>query len=325
MQSETVLPLLLYSLGEASTGPDRIEMFLRHNPVPDRSFDLSPSFMQSEAAPVLSNLRALLLSLHGNRNPHQDGWYEDPSHADFGFGCLRRFLQHTPLLEQVRLNFKNTGVPERHTDEFLAWLGKSPGPDVNATPTPVKLNHLTTLELGMVIIAPNTLLDLVSKFAKLEAVSLWKIELQPLRGIPEEVGFNDDTSIWAYCLRKIGEAFQAPENVKTFMIGWVAEVVDPGRVPSPVRFAGKTNVDGNGAMTFEDAENVVKYRKEVGSNVRTWLHGLTEKAFVQPSEILSSDDEDEDEDSQIGDSESDGSLPDGFEDGDNEAGITDDL
>lgn len=96
-------------------------------------------------------------------------------------------------------------------------------------------------------------------------------------------------------------------------------------MPSPVRFAGKTNVDGNGAMTFEDAENVVKYRKEVGSNVRTWLHGLTEKAFVQPSEILSSDDEDEDEDSQIGDSESDGSLPDGFEDGDNEAGITDDL
>jgi len=315
MSSEPLLPLLLYSLGEASTGPERIEMFLRRDPVPDRSFDLSPSFMQSKAVPVLSNLRALLLSLDGHWGEDFDSdmhTVPNPSNPDSGFGCLRRFLQHTPLLEHIRLNFKYTGqgVHVRHADALLAWLGTSPGPDVNMIPTPVRLDHLTTLELGMIVVAPDTLLDLVSKFAKLEAVSLWKVELQPVRDSSEEGKFEGQT-MWAYYLRKIGEAFQAPENVKTFMIGWVVE--DMSAMHVPVRFAGKIDVDGNGKITVEDVEDVVKFRKEVGSNVRSWLDGLAKKVFLQePIEILSDEDPNPEEWSE--DDEDDGTPDESEED-----------
>ena len=302
---EPILPLLLYAFGEASTGPERIEMFLRHNPVPDGSFDLSPSFMQSEVVPVLANLKALLLSLDGRVDHYSVAW-SDPSNPDSGFRSLRRFLQHTPLLEHIRLNFKHNELSEKYTDALLAWLATSSGPDVNATPTPVQLDHLTTLELGMVNIVPQTLIGLVSKFTKLEAVSLWKVAA---RGDAGEMKFDSETT-WSHCLRKIGQAFHAPENVKAFMIGWAAEGSVLHR-PDPVRFAGKINVDGNGQKTFEDVENVVSYRKEVGSNVRTWLDELAEKAFLEkPIESSDSSDDDGDEDN-----DDDGTADDGSEDG----------
>jgi hypothetical protein len=300
MESEAILPLLLYSLGEASTGPERIEMFLRHNPVPDRSFDLSSSFMQSEAVPVLSNLKTLLLSLDGrfDRAANMYGG-SDPSNPDPGFDCLRRFLQYTPLLEHIRLNFRHNGLSEKPTDAFLAWLSTSPGPDVNMTPTPVKLDHLTTLELGMIDIAPRTLLGLVSKFQKLEAVSLWKVELKPNQ-VNSDLVEDGGRPLWSYYLRKISEAFHTPENIKSFMIGWITEPDTTNRIrsPKPLSFAGKTNIDGNGEKTFEDPEDVVKYRKRVGSNVCTWLEELAEKAFLPPPIEFDGSDDDEDEDIQ---------------------------
>jgi hypothetical protein len=99
-----------------------------------------------------------------------------------------------------------------------------------------------------------------------------------------------------------------PENVKTLTIGWLSVSTDPKGVPTETRFAGKTNVDSNGIKTFEDVQDVVKYRKRVGSNAREWLEELGEKAFtvetystdnsdggVGDSEI-SEDEEDDDED-----------------------------
>lgn len=193
------------------------------------------------------------------------------------------------------------------------------------TLAPVKLDHITTLELSMVVIVPHTLLDLVSKFTKLKAISLWKIGLQPIQTSSEERRYYSRCT-WAYYLRKIGEAFPAPENVKTFMIGWITELLDPDMVQHPVRFAGKINVNSNGVEAFEDVEDVFKCRKRVGSNVRTWLDELAEKAFMQiPIEISSSSDDEEDEDSQNDGTLDDGSEDDGYDgDGNGDDGNGDD-
>jgi hypothetical protein len=310
MSPEAILPLILHSLDETSTGLERIEVFLRRNRLPDGSFDINPGFIRSKALPVLSNLKALLLSIEDRpidmddmlRGTHSAERLED------AFYNLRDFLRHTPLLEHLRLNFAQGRPISWRIDTFLAWLGTSSGPDIPGISMPVKLDHLTTLELGMIDIVPHTLVDLFSKFTKLEAVSLWKIELQPTRDSPDEPNY-DGKPMWSYYLRKIGEAFKTADNVKTFMIGWVTETHRLNVPEQPLRFAGKTNTDGNGVMTFEDVEDVVKYRKRVGRGVAEWLDELAEKAFLPPPPDASSygDDTDDIVDEESEDMDEDGS------------------
>ena len=92
----------------------------------------------------------------------------------------------------------------------------------------------------------------------------------------------------------------------------ITETPIPDTVHSTVRFAGKTNIDCNGERTFEDVEDVVKYRKRVGTDVSMWLDELAEKAFlpprdVSPSDSSATDDDDEDEGSEdMDDNEDDG-------------------
>jgi hypothetical protein len=309
MSPETILPLILHSFDEASTGLERIEVFLRRHRLPDASFDITPDFMRSKAVPVLSKLKALLLSIEDRGIEMDDvlGYRGRIKRDESAFRNLKVFLQHTPLLEHLRLNFAQGRMPSWRVDDFLAWLGTSPGPQM-----PVILNHLNTLELGMIDIAPHTLLGLFSKFTKLETVSLWKIALQPVSSAGQDY---DEKSTWSYYLSKIGQSFQTPENVKEFMIGWITETPIPDTVHSTVRFAGKTNIDCNGKRTFEDVEDVVKYRKRVGTDVSMWLDELAEKAFLPPRDVSPSDssatddtdDDDEDEGSEdMDDNEDDG-------------------
>jgi hypothetical protein len=305
MNTELVLPLLLYSLDKASTGLEHIEVFLRRNRLSDASFDLSPSFMQTNAVPVLSNLKTLLLSLQTcEARTHANMYFPvggGPTVDDNAlFRNLKDFLGHTPLLEHLRLNFNGTERPSSCATELLAWLGTSPGPAVKKTPAPINLDHLTALDLGMVHVEAHNLLNIVSKFAKLEALSLWKVVLQDTQKDPD-YSERDSGCLWSYYLRKLGQAFQAPEDVKTLMLGWLAEGVTAYGAPRQTRFAGKTNVDGNGIKTFEDVEDVVKYRKRVGSNACEWLEELGDKAFSPTVEMYSSDNSDEDDEGDEGD------------------------
>jgi hypothetical protein len=299
MSPDTILPLILHSFDETSTaGLERIEVFLRRSRLPDGSFDISPGFLRSRAVPVLSNLKALLLSIDdrpidmndvlGLRGTHS------PKRLEQAFCNLRDFLRNTPLLEHLRLNFENGRAVSWRINTFLAWLGSSPGSDFPGISMPVKLDHLTTLELGMMDIAPHTLVGLFSKFTKLEAASLWKVELQPTQDSPDEQDY-DGKPMWSYYLRKIGEAFKAADNVKTFMIGWATETHALNALQQPLRFAGKTNTDDNGVVTFEDVQDVVKYRKRVGRDVAEWLDELAEKAFLPPPPDASSDGNDTDD------------------------------
>ena len=302
MSPETILPLILHSLDATSTKLERIEVFLRRNRIPDTSFDISLDFMRSKAVPVLSNLKALLLSLSDRPVDTEDQMAsrgtDFSKRTEQAFPRLKDFLQHTSLLEHLRLNFTPGGFTSSswRTDSLLDWLGTPPGPGHTMVPTPVTLEHLTTLELGMVYVVPRTLLNIVSKFARLEALSLWKVTLQQTQNGPADIG-RDGNSLWSHYLPELGRAFQVPENVKTLTIGWLSVNTDPYGVPTETRFAGKTNVDSNGIKTFEDVQDVVKYRKRVGSNAREWLEELGEKAFTV--ETYSADNSD----GGVGDSE----------------------
>lgn len=281
MSPDPILSLLLYSLGETLTRPDRIEVFLRRDRLHDASFDLSPSFMQSRAILVLSNLRTLLLSLQPGEDPRP--FRPDPvqKHEE-SFRNLKGFLQHTPLLEHLRLNFVDYTQPSWCTDTLLAWLGTMPGPGDDLASAPVTLDHLTTLDLGMAHVKPRTLLAIVSKFTKLEALSLWKIAFPKALEELNDPGFTG-TCMWSYYLPKLGEAFPVPENIKNLMVGWPTERVTAGLLPERVRFADRTKVDARGSLPPESFDDVVVYRKEVGSDVCAWLGELGERASLPPA------------------------------------------
>lgn len=287
---DSVLPLILYALGETSTKPDNIEVFLRRNRLSDRSFELG--FMQPRVVPVLSGLKALLLSLEDFMHPV----FPNQPHRskDNGYLRLKELLQHTPLLEHLRLNFTSNEQLPTSPQDLLDWLGTShtsPNPD---GPPPVKLDHLTTLDLGMLGFTSDILIRVVSKFAKLKELSLWKVALR-VKGAKAD----DAECIWSSFLPQLGKAFQAPESVTRVMIGWAAEPASQNilRV-QPVKFAGRTSTDSNGEKKFEDPEDVVSFRKRVGNNAREWLMELGEKTFL-PSDRSSSVESEISNDSEI--------------------------
>jgi hypothetical protein len=306
-----MLPILLFALGKASVRPTNLEAFLRKRKMPDRSFDLG--CLQIDVAPVLSGLRTLLLSLDDARtaNPQQGS-------KSTGHGHLKDFLQHTPLLEHLRLNFTgHVAITSEDvgSEGFLRWLGTPIGVASKSGPTPIALDHLTTLDLGMLYVTPKTLLRVVSKCAKLKALSLWKVNLQCF----EDRSDNADC-LWASCLPQIGKAFQAPEDVGTIMIGFAAEATRFHL--EDVKFASKVSVDGNGEKKFEDPEGKASYRKRVGTNAKDWLEDLSKKTFIDKPDVIdysgdSEDDEDDEgEDTQGDDDGEDAEDDEGESDGD---------
>jgi len=319
MNTESILSLLLYSLDKTSTRLERIEVFLRRHRLPDDSFDLSPSFMQTKAVPVLSNIKTLLLSLQSSEpHKHSNMYFRGgpTMEDDYMFGSLKDFLGHTPLLEHLRLNFDDLERSASYPTALLNWLGISPESAVKKTPAPISLDRLTTLDLGMVHIEPQTLLNIVSKFAKLEALSLWKVTLHQTQNDPADIS-RDGNSVWSRYLPELGRAFQAPEGVKTLTVGWLSEVVGPyGMQRRATRFAGKIDVDSNGIKTFEDVEDVVKYRKRVGSNAREWLEEFGGKAFLPKVDVYETDSSDSSDEGDEDDEGDEGDEGDGDDTGD---------
>ena len=295
---DDILPLLLFTLGKASVRPTNFEVFLRRKRIPDLSFNITS--LRSDVAPVLSGFRTLLLNLDYDRplNALQSSRFNGHHH-------LQTFLQHTPLLEHLRLNFANHAVDssgDTGSEGFLRWFGTPTGIAVTTgSLSPIALDHLTTLDLGLLHVTPKTLLQVVSKCAKLKALSLWKVTLQSLEDRGENAEF-----LWSSCLPEIGKAFQAPEDVFTVTIGFAYELTSRFAHPQ-VTFASKVSVDGNGEKKFEHRESKASYRKHVGSNVKEWLKDLGERAFVEkPGLSDDSDDSEDDEDDDGEDVEDDG-------------------
>ena len=260
--------------------------------MPDRSFDLS--CIQMDVTPVLSGLRTLLLSLDDGPNRISQQASESNQHTH-----LKNFLQHTPLLEHLRLNFIHMMVTpswETGSERFLRWLGTPFGVATKTGSPPIALDHLTTLDIGMLTLTPKTLLQVVSKCAKLERLSLWKVFLSCSEDRSEIVD-----GLWSVCLPRIAKAFQAPDGVKRVMIGFAGEKYKGARSDGyrGVKFANKVSVDTNGEKKFEEPQGQVSYRKFVGSNVQDWLEDLGRRTFVEAPEF--SDDSEDSEDDEVED------------------------
>ena len=289
---DSMLLILLFALGKASVKPTNLEAFLRRRRMPDRSFDLS--CVQLDVTPVLSGLRTLLLSLDDGGNHFGPQAPESNQHTH-----LKNFLQHTPLLEHLRLNFTNrmvTPSSETGSESFLRWLGTPFGVATKIEPPPIALDHLTTLDIGMLTLMPKTLLQVVSKCAKLERLSLWKVLLSCSEDRNESVD-----CLWSVYLPRIAKAFQAPDSVKRVMIGFAGEEYRGARSDGyrEAKFANKVSVDKNGEKKFEEPQAQVSYRKFVGSNVQDWLEDLGRRTFVEKLE--SSDDSEDSEDDEVED------------------------
>lgn len=287
---DSILPLILYALGETSTKPQNIEVFLRRSRLSDRSFELG--FMQPRVVPILSGLKTLLLRLEDNMLPGFPSQAHRSGNNDYR--RLKELLQHMPLLEHLRLNFVSNEQPPTAPQILLDWLGWSHTSPYPEGPPPVKLDHLTTLDLGMLGFTPDILIRVVSKFAKLKELSFWKAALRI-----NSTKADEGECMWAGFLPQLGRAFQAPEGVTRVMIGWAVESAyhKPQRV-QPVRFAGRTSIDSNGEKKFENPEDVVSFRKRVGNNARDWLAELGEMAFL-PSDRSSSVDSEFSDDSDV--------------------------
>lgn len=293
---ESSLLFLLFALNEASVKPTNLEAFLRHSQLPDCSFDLS--VLPASVGPVLSSLETVLLSLKDSPPLHGKNDITQYRH-------LKDFLQHTPRLVHLRLNFMPSYLSWHMADGFLGWLGTPFGAvSKPGEPAPIALDHLTTLDLGMLSLRPATLLQVVSKFANLKSLSLWKVTLSSYKGAA-----GDALRAWPDCLPKLGRAFQTPDNVSSVMIGFAGATPPRSGTILAVKFASKTSINQNGEKEYEDAVGKVSYRKRVGSNVQEWFDDLGEKAFVEiagsPADSLDISDDSEDDDDDENDDDDD--------------------
>jgi hypothetical protein len=198
-----VFSSVLYALGKANRRPTEFEVLLRHRGLPDTAFFL-PDYIRPTVEPILQNTTTLLLNVDLKPqylHTHSNGTSADPNAGR----SLRRFLQFTPHLVHLRLNFEKHLVA--HNEDFLQWLG---APELtngasNATfldPATVTLPRLKKLELGQLSARADILVALITKFAPtLEDLSLWRMNL-PAVGPPP---FGHKPNFWRDFFNKLSK------------------------------------------------------------------------------------------------------------------------
>lgn len=294
-----ILPLILYALGVAVAKPENLEIFLRWTTLQPDSFDVS-GLMAARVSPVLHGLKTLLLTLRDGRTGHS---------LTSSLYKVHHFLQQTPLLEHLRLNFNS--APDPNICEFLSWLAMPVGssfPDAPCTPVPLK--HLTRLDLGMLAATNRQLVDVIARFTTLEFLSLWKIQ------ILADSDTADVRERWTLFLSDLAVAIQQPDKIANIAIGWASQEGESSQL-EPVQFAGKISTDANGEKSFEDVQGGATYRKHVGSDVCVWLRDLAERPCRPPRRRRPSIPEEyEEDDSSETEDQSYGDISDGSDDSD---------
>ncbi|KAM4066517.1 F-box domain-containing protein [Hirsutella rhossiliensis] len=181
-----VFALLLHALGDAAVYPKGIQV-MAHNGSQLRDFAFNvPRFVEPSIAPVLDRLEKLHLSIDLSWRSSLSGWAHGavvPSRPQSDTRLLRRFLCRTPNLKDLRINEHHDYNPA--LADFLEWLAApAPVPDASSAvdddnPPPVAMSHLENLSLGLMNVAPRTLLHVIRKFApRLQGLELWKMTLQ---------------------------------------------------------------------------------------------------------------------------------------------------
>ena len=144
---QTLLALILYSIGLAHATPTNIEVFLR------RRLKLTPAsfvlhgYLGLKVKPVLAGLKTLMLTVGHDADTFDAA---DPPSGVLQ-APLQRFLRHTPNLETLRLNFDQDDCLAH---PFLQWFGKPANytaqavEDSNEHVAPLNLGMLNRLDIG---------------------------------------------------------------------------------------------------------------------------------------------------------------------------------
>jgi hypothetical protein len=301
-----VFQSLIYALGRANQTPEEIELLLRRHSLPDHALNL-PNFLLPAVKPLLHNLKKLLLNadaLYVHKYNQVGG-----SLLEQGPGrALLRFLTQTPNLEHFRLNLvKDQVEANEQLLQRLSIPASTTGSPAMANffePPPIKLEYLTSLELGQVLVKSKIVLDLIAKFAPtLCHLVLWKITLRDA----QPTAHDPKPNLWARFFRNMNRIPRLQlHHLKAGMLGQGLEFV---------QFKSSSSKDAP-----ED-----KVREYTGAKMDLFVKGLTEDVFVLwPAVVLpnSSDSSDEDEE-MADDDEDDNDEANGDENDEDESGYED--
>lgn len=292
---ESTFPLILYALGRAQAKPQKVEVFLRKSDkLTPTSFNVLDGYLGAAVIPVLEGLSTLMLTI-GLDEPTSFGLPYLSYDSSVTDAPLKRLLQHTPNLEALRLNFEEQ---QFFAYRFLEWLG-TPAPvpfmPTAATPAspiaPVPLSNLTAFDLGMLIVAAPTLLNVVTKF-NLLSLSLWKVTIhsaddRDLRKAPDH---------WAGFLQDLADALPASTQLKSVLLGFIFQGRYTRHKSESVRIQFASPHTNSGQLNSKDLLDTVKYQADYGSSVKDWLQDMSTRTTVEAVEeveVISNDLEDE--------------------------------
>lgn len=289
---ESTFPLILFALGRAQAKPQKVEVFLRK---PDKltptSFDVLDSYLGAAVIPVLEGLNTLMLTI-GLDEPTSFGLPYLSYDRSVTDAPLKRLLQHTPNLEALRLNFEEQ---QFFAYWFLEWLGTpAPVPFTSnaATPAcpiaPISLSNLTALDLGMLIVAAPTLLNVVTKFHLL-SLSLWKVTIH----ITDDRDLRKAPDHWATFLQDLSEALPGSTQLKTVLLGFIFQGRYTRHKSESVRIQFASPQSNSGQPNSKNLLDTIKYQAGYGSSIKDWLQDMSSRtAFeaVDEVEVISEDD-----------------------------------
>ncbi|KAI7354872.1 hypothetical protein KC354_g10985 [Hortaea werneckii] len=297
-----LLPLVLQALGRANVRPQNLETFLRRNPKLDPlSFDIFNRLMAPSIPPVLAGIQRLMLSI-SELNLGSAGPGVDSNEAKTRSVPIQHFLEHTPNLQCLRLNFASD---RSSADGILEWLGGRPhlssfkqSPIVVRIPA-VQFSNLVELDLGMVSIHKAPLVNIVTKF-NLKSLNLWKVSIKE----PSDSAGDGIQSLWPSFFTTLADNLLS-NTLQSLMVGWPASLEYEQGTPHVAYTAMRVVIDGNhDNCKPENVTPIVRYQAVFGSNIKDWLRETAVK-FVTLDHIegpLSSDSEDDELEDELDES-----------------------
>ncbi|KAK3072743.1 hypothetical protein LTR53_006236 [Teratosphaeriaceae sp. CCFEE 6253] len=296
LAAEPLFPLIIYSLGLACSRPTNVEVFLRRRAkLEATSFSVLHGYMAKATRPVLASLKTLMLTIGsgsttgGDPREARDGVIQLP---------LKRFLQNTPALETLRLNF---APDEDFAHAFLQWLGQPSTPAPGSTMTvaadvsSLSLSKLRNLDLGMLNTDVNTLVQVLTKF-DLESANLWKVAL-PCRNVEE---FKEEDNSWRDFFDVLADALPPSTRLRNFSVGYAQfshTELDFGRPLHAMRayFAQPSHPTDK---SMARAQDKASFRAGYGFNVKSWLSELAARTWTPDLILVTDDSEDDSEDDE---------------------------
>lgn len=266
---DPIFPLILHALSVAGARPRSIVV----HPLEDLSatcLSIMSGPLARSILPVISRLRTLHLSLQD-----QQGSLSAHRAADDYLYGLQVLLQHTPLLERLRLDFDlhDSMMPRK----FESWPSLYQNPTIEFLEI-AQLRFLATLELGMLTLFPQTLLNVVSKFPTLTSLCFRKITLE------DGSAATRVRSMWSDFLLELADCVERQGAMTSLSIRDPAYKHLHCFFSIPVYFATHDSPKGSKVEQTGDYTTQASYYKCSGSDVRVWLQKLATGIYHADSE-----------------------------------------